>query len=70
MGTLKTIEQHQEELRYKGIPPCNVCDYKGKTYKTYVFHLAGWLCRKCKTKMVDAICDAAFRFLKHRKEIG
>ena len=63
MGDLKTIEQHQEELRYKGIPPCNVCGYKGKTYKTYVFH-------KCKTKMVDAICEAAFRFLKHRKEIG
>lgn len=68
MDNLKTIEEHKEELRYKGIPPCNYCGYKGKTYKTCVFHLTAWLCRKCKTLMVEAICEAAWIYLKVKKE--
>ena len=67
MGDLKTISLHKEELRNKGIPPCNFCRYKGKTYLTNVFHLTAWLCHECKEKMVDAICKAAWIYLRHNK---
>lgn len=67
MGTIKTIKLYQEELQNKGIPPCNMCGYKGKTYKTYVFHLAGWLCEECKERLVEAICKTAFKYLKYKK---
>ncbi len=68
MGDLKAIEDHKEELRHKNIPPCNNCGYKGKTYLTNVFHLTAWLCKKCKTLMVEAICETAYLYLKVKKE--